>query len=350
MKNYCERVIMGKEYVSVIVPVYNSFEHIEGCLESICNQTYQNLEIIVVNDGSKDKSYEKCLKKAQQDKRIKIFNTENKGVSHARNYGLSKASGEYIKFIDADDTMTFNSIEFMLNNMKCSNTDMVVCGYVRVLPEIKLWNDRLERPGIYDNRKYLLNTLKDPGHHYYGVVWNKLYKRKIIEKNLIKFREDVTLGEDFIFNLNYLKYTQSVLVLKNKLYYYNCLNSGSLSRYDKNIGICKTELENRNKIFQVYKNVFIELDLYNENKKRVQRYWLLYLAMNLYYIKYEFNFWNKDDLEKWKQILQNSCEIKKCINTVSKFKMEMIVMKIWIDRSFATNMKLVLRKFKALRR
>lgn len=342
---------MGKKYVSVIVPVYNSFEHIESCLESISNQTYKNLEIIVINDGSKDNSYEKCLEKAQQDERIKIYNTENKGVSHARNYGLSKATGEYIKFIDADDTMPLNSIEVMVNRMKeTDNVDMIVCGYVRVLPEIKLCNSRLERSGVYNNRKYLLNTLKDPGHHYYGVVWNKLYKRGIIENNFIRFREDVTLGEDFIFNLTYLKYIKSVLVLNNKLYYYNCLNSGSLSRYDKNIDICKTELENRNKIFEAYKNVFIELGLYNSNKKRVQQYWLLYLAMNLYYIKYEFHFWDKNDLEQWKQILLNNYEVKKCRDTVSKFKMGIMVLKILIDRSIAANIKLVLRKSKALRR
>lgn len=340
---------MGREYVSVIVPVYNSFENIENCLESICNQTYKHLEIIIIDDGSKDNSFEKCLQKAQQDNRIKIFRTENNGVSYARNYGLSKASGEYIKFIDADDTMPANAIEFMLNKMKETNVDMVVCGYIRVLPEIKLWNDRLERPGIYDNCKYLCNTLKDPGHYYYGVVWNKLYIRKIIEKNCIRFREDVTLGEDFIFNLNYIKCIRNVLVLKNKLYYYSCLNVGSLSRYDKNIEICKTELNNRNKIFEVYKNVFIELDLYNENKKRVQQYWFLYLGINLYYIRFEFSFWDKNELEQWKQILENHYEIKECRNTVSKLKMNMIVFKIWINRSFAINMKLVLRKLKVLR-
>lgn len=317
--------------------------YIENCLKSVCGQTFANLDIIVVNDGSVDQTMEICQKYASIDSRIRIFTIENSGVSYARNYGLNHAKGEYVQFVDADDILVQNGTEIFLKILRKYNVDLVVCNYTRVLSEIRIPFNQLERRGYYTNKEYVCNTLKDPGHHYYGVVWNKFYRKSIIDTYQIRFSNEVSLGEDFIFNLHYLVHAKSVQVIRYRLYDYNCVNRNTLSRYEKNIQMCKKELHNRHLIFKEYKKTFENLGLYEKYKKRVQQYWLIYLAMNLYYIKYVFKNWEIEDISEWSKILESCAEITKCKETVSSFRLKGMVCRIWVHRTFAEDMKSVLR-------
>lgn len=340
---------MEKKCVSIIIPVYNVKQHIEKCIESVCGQTYSNLEIIIVDDGSTDGTIEICNNLKKRDPRIQIFHTSNQGVSHARNLGLDKATGEYIKFVDGDDMIPGDSTRVFINTIEEKKVDFVISSYTKVLAEINIYFNQLDKPGIYSNKEYLCNTLKDPGHHYYGVVWNKLYRRNIIQENNIRFIEKTCLGEDFIFNLNYLECVKSVCVIKKNLYYYNCVNGNTLSRYEKNIEMCKKELENRHLIFAVYKKTFQNMGMYEKYQKRVQQYWLIYFLINLYYIKHVFGDWDRSQLQEWCDTIMGNEEIQKCRATVSDLRIFFMVNKIWFNRTIAILFKKILRKAKGIK-
>lgn len=332
--------------VTVIIPVYNGENYIENCLRSVMDQTFHDLQIIVVDDGSKDGTFEICKNLAESDKRIQILKIENSGVSHARNIGIDHAKGEYIQFVDGDDTILKDATEILVHTIDVKYTDLVVCGYTKILPEIKIGNPKMEKKGYYKRNDYLINTLKDPGHHYYGVVWNKLYKRQILVDNNIRFIEKACLGEDFIFNLDYMKNIKDVFVIKDRLYNYNCIKQGSLSRYEKNIEMCLMELDNRHIIFNTYKKTFKSLELYDKYKKRVKQYWLIYLTMNIYYIRYVFKDWDKDDIKEWKRYLFEDQDIIKCRETISEIQLELRVKMIWLNRTTAKTVKNILRRVK----
>ena len=121
-----------EKLISIIVPVYNSEKYLEKCISSILNQTYKNIEIIIVDDGSKDKSVEICDNFSKNNKNIKVFHKKNEGVSIARNYGISKAKGDYILFIDSDDTIAKEMIYSLYNNLVDNDADISMCNIIRI--------------------------------------------------------------------------------------------------------------------------------------------------------------------------------------------------------------------------
>lgn len=211
--------------VSVIVPVYNAEEKLEKCIMSILAQSYENLELILINDGSKDSSGEICKRYAENDKRIRYIDRENKGASATRNEGLSLALGQYIQFVDSDDYIENNMIEVLVNRMKETDADLVMCGYTEVFPDkrdvrlpdinrtIAIAELGKEYPNIFE--KFLLNS-----------PCNKLYKK---EKLSEKFPEDLSLGEDLIFNLHNLRNVNKISFVKESFYNY-IIGQGSLNR------------------------------------------------------------------------------------------------------------------------
>ncbi|MDO5292484.1 MAG: glycosyltransferase [bacterium] len=331
---------MPEDLVSIIVPIYNQEKQLNDCLNSIVKQTYCHTELLLIDDGSSDSSGRICDKYALEDKRIKVFHTTHKGVGAARNLGLSKANGTYIQFIDGDDFVISKATKTLINTMKRTEADLVVCGYTKLIYHLKVYNERLEQAGAYSNQEYLCNTLIDPGDYYYGVVWNKLYKAEVIKQNQILFSPTVTLGEDFIFTLEYLKHIKKVQVIQDKLYYYNCENEQSLSRKrKKTIEDCKEELRNRKEIYKYYKNCFQQLGLYQEKKAQVNQYWLMYYIRNLGYLRREFKNWPDPMKEEWKKILNNDNDIKLCLKYISKEKYLIIKIRIELRTSVVSVIK-----------
>lgn len=196
--------------VSVIVPVYKSEKTLERCVKSLTMQSYKDLEILLVVDGPPDKSGELADRLAGEDERIRVINQKNKGVSAARNKGLSEAKGEYIRFLDSDDYVKENSIQAMVEAMEAGNADFVVAGFhhlyfgrcIGKLPE---------KEGCFpvkESREYILKLYRTG---FLNMPWNKLFKR---EKIRTGFPEDLNLGEDLLFNLAYLKECDSFYTLK----------------------------------------------------------------------------------------------------------------------------------------
>jgi len=215
--------------ISVIIPVYNVESYVGDCLESIIHQSYSNLEIIIVNDGSTDNSGLICQEYAERDSRIKHLESSNKGVSYARNRGLEVASGDYISFVDSDDCLALNSYEKLIEgfNIEGEEPIYVVDGLIYQFKDRDIDNKWLlnndiwyrETPRFVKGQDYIMALLTNSSDHY---VWSKLYKREIFDHQ-ISFREG-RLDEDTLFTYELGKLMRdmhwSMAELPVEMYYY----------------------------------------------------------------------------------------------------------------------------------
>lgn len=211
--------------VSIIIPVYNAKKYLSNTLDSVVKQTYKNLEIILVNDGSTDNSKDICESYAKIDKRIKVINKENGGVSSARNYGLALAKGEYISFVDSDDFLFEDMIETLVNDIQNTNAEIAVCGYWHVTE--KEYRNIINRIKTEELTK--LEALYNPVNYFYSktlmpFMWNKIFDRRLIEK--IRFDETIHYGEDYLFcAMAYMK-ARKACYRTDKKYFYIKRNDG----------------------------------------------------------------------------------------------------------------------------
>lgn len=237
--------------VSVIVPVYNVEKYISKCLNSLVNQTLEDIEIIIVNDGSKDSSIDIVKEYAKKYGNIKIYEKENGGLSDARNYGLQFATGKYIAFLDSDDYVDLNLYKRMYEKVKTEDSDMVECNFY--------W--------VYDKK-----NKKDIGQKYKGqkemfekarvVAWNKLYKKEVLDKAKVQFPKGLRY-EDVEFFYKLIPYIESVSFVKEPLIYY----------VQRKQSIVNTQNEKTKDIFTVLENViayYKEHNLYEEYKEVIE--------------------------------------------------------------------------------
>lgn len=230
--------------VSIIVPVYNVEKYLNVCIESIVNQTYTNLEIILVDDGSKDKSGQLCEKWKSADQRIQVIHKENAGLGFARNSGLDIATGDYVMYIDSDDYISKNMVQKLLDTAEITGSDTVFCGLVRVMEDGRM----IPMPAYYENKSFKGNEIIDDvllemvgskpecsnDANLFMSVWHAIYSRKIIEKYSIRFpSERIVMCEDIMYHIDYLRRASCVTYIKDPLYYYR-VNPKSLSQvYDE---------------------------------------------------------------------------------------------------------------------
>lgn len=198
--------------VSVIMPMYNAEKYLNRSLGSIINQTYTNLEIIVVNDGSDDKSREIVESFKEKDKRIKLINMENHGVSHARNVGLSNVTGDYVQFVDADDDLDLNYFDKMVSLIEKNDADVAICNNIH--PVFFTHLDDY----VYDMKDHD-EFLKFYQHTFASTFpWNKLFKREIVDG--IYFEEDISFAEDEAFFCSVVGKINKIVSTKEVLYHY----------------------------------------------------------------------------------------------------------------------------------
>lgn len=232
-----------KELISVIVPVYNVEKYLDKCIDSIVHQTYEELEIILVDDGSRDSSGELCNKWQRKDSRIKVIHKENAGLGFARNSGLDIATGQYVLYIDSDDYISVNMIEKLYKKSKETQSDTVYCGLTRVFVD----GSETPVPAIYDNRSFtgdqIINDVllemvgskpqdKEDANLFMS-VWHAIYSMDIIREHNIRFpSERQIMCEDIMYHIDYLRYARKVTYISDCLYYYR-VNPKSLSQvYD----------------------------------------------------------------------------------------------------------------------
>lgn len=223
------------ELISVIVPVYNVEKYLDRCVDSLVNQVYKNLEIILVDDGSPDNCPTMCDAWAQKDSRIKVIHKENGGLSDARNAGMAMVTGEYIAFVDSDDWVDLNLLHTLLTALKKSNSDIACCKIVKVREDEKKSQvgNCLGEYKLYDTESAMYELITDKDIQQ--IVWNKLYKRKVLGN--IKFKKG-KYNEDEFWTYQVVGNANQIVVVDYPGYYYLQRNSSimgsaySLKRLD----------------------------------------------------------------------------------------------------------------------
>lgn len=227
---------MKKDTISIIVPSYNSEKYISKCVESLVNQTYSHKEIIVVNDGSTDKTLQILRKLKEKYSEIIIIDKKNGGVSSARNIGIENASGKYIMFVDSDDWCEPQMCEEMIKLANKNNYDMVCCGYymdsdngnnlLEVVSKDVIEGDDVNNIGIILNKCNISYCV------------TKLYNKEIINNNNIRFNEELSMGEDAVFTCDYILQINRIALINKAYYHYVRANNESLStKYINDIDI-----------------------------------------------------------------------------------------------------------------
>lgn len=222
--------------ISVIVPVYNCEQYLEQCIDSILAQTYSDLEILLVDDGSTDHTGKICDAYAAFDSRIKVIHKKNKGAASARKAGFEKALGEYIAFVDGDDWIEPDMYEKLLLPFSTSNVDIVLCGRFEDTGDKSVQKRHSFPPGIYDKKALAVNVYPEMisrGTFFEmgisGFMWDKLFRREHLENFLMAVDDRVTIGEDALCAYPALLHAEGIAILDDCLYHYR-QNSVSITK------------------------------------------------------------------------------------------------------------------------
>lgn len=213
------------EKLSVVLALYNCEKYIEKCLTSLLNQTYKNIEIIVVNDGSTDSSFDIVSKYQKIDKRVKLYSNKNMGVSYSRNFGISKCTGKYLTFVDSDDFLDEDMYEKMVNNLILTNSDISIVSYYEEFENSNtiFKSSKENELKIYNQNEFISQILSKNG--FKGFVWNKLYKR---DKIKTLFDENISICEDLLFNIENAFNINKVVYSTEKKYHYIQRNNSAM--------------------------------------------------------------------------------------------------------------------------
>ena len=271
--------------VSIIVPIYKVEKYIKKCINTIINQTYRNLEIILVDDGSVDNCPQICDDYAKMDTRIKVIHKENGGLSDARNVGIHNSSGEYICFIDSDDYVELNMVEKALGKALKTKADVVVFSLYN---EVLIENDNIinkEAVFIDPNNLTLMISI-------IGYAWNKLYKASFIKSNKFTFQKGLSLVEDIVFNEKVLINTNRIEYLNTPLYHYINRNRTTLVKQYHEDSYKLHKLG-----FQARKNLMFKLFGINNRSKMIiagaHISGIRYCCSNMFYYKNNLTLKNK---------------------------------------------------------
>lgn len=280
--------------VSIIIPVYNLENYIEKCIRSVINQTYNNIQIIVIDDGSTDSTGKICDELGKSDSRVLVIHTSNNGVSKARNIGIGRAVGDWIVFLDADDFISSNYIEIMYQSIADnSDCELVLCGYTEhkgtKKKEVSFFksNDLNLR-----NKAFLLQRIlgvedsKWSNGKRFGCPWGKMYKASVIKNGSIRFPEDLSMGEDMIFNLSYVECMKGISIYNNVCTYNYIVRRSSATRHSNE----EEFLNSARKYLESLHDCITNLDSLN-NKEDIFNYrvvFLLYRIITVVYVKGNF--------------------------------------------------------------
>lgn len=271
-------VIFGEEelmrpMVSIIVPIYNAEQYLRRCVDSILNQEYTDFELLLVNDGSTDASGDICEEYGDQDPRVIVIQKENTGVSDSRNRALDRARGKYLQFLDSDDWITPDATRLFVRAAEEYGCDMVISDFYRVVGERLSTKGDIEEEGVLTREEFAAHMMENPADFYYGVLWNKLYRRDIVEEHNLRMDTDINWCEDFMFNLEYIRYAKVFYALHAPIYYY-VKRKGSLA--SQGINISKTVKMKLN-VFEYYNNFYkhvLEEEDYEKNRLQVYRFFI----------------------------------------------------------------------------
>ncbi len=314
---------MKKELISIIVPIYNGEKYLKKCIASLQKQTYKNIEIILVDDGSTDSSLKLCKEYAKKDNRIKVLSSKNYGVSHARNYGIKNATSNYITFVDVDDFISKYYCEILWNGIK--DNDLSVGGAEIIYDFNQNINEELNFDCKYfDKDAAYYNLIRNSS--FQGYVWNKLYKKEIIEKLGSKpFNESIFYCEDTLFNANYLKFCQKISFNPTIIYYYY-QNPNSVTHLMKFTEKHYSNLDSMKNLVKIYNdnskiNLSYIYDFY--------LYIIAYLEYCIYKSKLKIKLKNSETYNMFKYVLKdNKVGISRKLKMILRYYFPIIIFKI----------------------
>lgn len=217
--------------LSIIIPIYNAANHITRSVDCVLQQSMQDFELILVNDGSTDDSYEICSKYAALDKRIKLISQEHQGVSSARNTGLNHAKGKFILFFDSDDIVSPDMAEELVKLIGIHG--IAISGVCKINEKGETLT-KIPKEVVYqaDRWETIASMYKDKYFSYQGFLWNKLYRRDIIEQYNVQFHEELAYNEDRTFNIEYLLHCETAIVTTKPYYHYIVWQGSSMGKSD----------------------------------------------------------------------------------------------------------------------
>ncbi len=219
-----------KPLVSVIVPVYNGEKFLRPCLESILRQDMADMEILVVDDGSRDGTRALAEEMARADGRIRPIHQDNGGVSSARNAALKVCRGKYIRFVDADDVLPPDSMTTLLSGMREGDNDLVIAAYTEVTGARRDYRCLAREDGQVDQDAFLRLFSRYANSFFYGVLWNKLFLGDVVREHSLRFPEGMSWGEDFVFVTEYLAHVRKAAFLTHPVYDYHRSLTGMVAR------------------------------------------------------------------------------------------------------------------------
>ena len=278
--------------VSVIIPVYNAKQYLVECLNSVSKQSYKNIEVILIDDGSKDESGKICDDFAVRDVRFTVLHKKNEGVSAARNKGLEIATGEYIYFSDSDDILEETLIDDLVKIIEFTQTDIALCSYyvLRGTEKIMFEEDSAE-PKIVNQKE--LGEIILSNRKYAGYLWNKLFRRDFLQE--LKFKCEMKICEDEVFCIDYIKQIKSGVILDKPLYCYRDNPSGAMRQ-----GLNENMLSNV--LSWAYTLDFMIQNKYRDDLVKKIYYDLIFLYCSYYWHILFSSFNNK---KYWLNIMKN---------------------------------------------
>lgn len=315
----------NKILVSIIVPVYNSEKFIKECIDSILNQSYKNIEVVIVNDGSSDNTAMICNEYRQKDERIKVVHQKNSGPSVARNNGIKNATGDFIQFVDSDDTIEKEMTEILVNEIT-DDVNLVISGFrtIKVIETKEIFE--YYKPGAHGvkNKKGFLEIFGEL--HKLRVIastCNKLYDRDIIKINNLTFIDELTIGEDLLFNVEFIRNCKDVSLVDEILYNYLIYNnSNSLtSDFKKDYFKMQQIIYNRINTFLIEENMYTEKNKYYLDKKFGENidYWI----ENLFHRNSNLN--SNEKKEEINLMLKNKTLRNNILNSNSLSKQKKVI-------------------------
>ncbi|MEH7014764.1 glycosyltransferase family 2 protein [Neobacillus niacini] len=264
--------------VSLILPIYNSEEHLVKTIESVLNQSHKEIEVLLIDDGSIDNSLDICKHYEAIDNRVKVFTKENQGVSVTRNIGIKAASGKYIRFIDSDDILPENSTSKLVEAAEKHNAQIVIGGFEE-RKSYKKEKYRIERfivkDKVFSKEDFASNYLLLKKKKMINALWNKLFCSQMIKNNNILFESDLTLGEDLVFNLSAFRVSKKIITIEECVYIYFIRNGRSLSQkyYENKYKIYRRLLESEKdfaKSFNVEISTYLVTNKINEGIYQIE--------------------------------------------------------------------------------
>ena len=261
---------MRQSLISIIVPVYNVAPYLEQCLDSIREQTYPEFEALLVNDGSTDLSPDICRAYERADSRFRLIDKPNTGVSDSRNRAMDEAVGKYLQFVDGDDWLTPDAAETFLHAAESTGGDLVISHFNRVSKDRQATRGHIKGDKVLTRKEFAEQMMKAPANYYYGVLWNKFYRRAVVEANHLRCPVGVDWCEDFLFNLDYIEYARLITAVERPLYYYRKREDSLVSTQ----ATLRKTIKTKQMTFNYYKELYQKLDLYEEQKTSIYRYLL----------------------------------------------------------------------------